>query len=490
MKMKKKILSAVLVILILGIFTSGCSNNKKQSPQTVEKKFHEVSNTGGSFSQEDLIYFIMIDRFRDGDMSNNKEVDITDPKAYHGGDLKGITEKLDYIKSLGTTAIWITPVAENQPLGYHGYWITDFKKMNPNFGTMKDFKELVTAAHSKGIKVLLDYVVNHTAYESPWLDNKKFKDWFNPKLDVTDWNDQEQVERGWLAGLPDLNQDNPKVRKYLIDTALWWIKETGVDGFRLDTVKHVPKDFWNEFSHAIKSKHPDFFLLGEVWSGNPTYLEEYHKLGIDGMTNFPLYYGIKDTFKSYGSANNLAKAIRAQQVFSNPHINGSFIDNHDVKRFMSDSGSNPEERLRQALTFIMTYPSIPVIYYGTEIAMEGGDDPDNRRFMDWDAVETSETLRYFRKLSGLRASLPALKSVDFKLLESDMYYIVYSRGAGSEKLVVIMNVLNDDNFIAVKLGDGPADYTDLLTDKSLATDENGVLTLEMSPLETLILKVK
>lgn len=246
----------LLIISVVILFT-GCQNASKLSDvEAVENDIKEVQknvqlynvpNSGGAFTSKDLIYFIMTDRFNDGDDSNNQFADVNknNPKAYHGGDLRGIISKLDYIKSLGATAIWITPVAENTLGGYHGYWINDFYKVDPHLGSMNDLKDLVKEAHNRNIKVLMDYVVNHISPDSKMLKEKP-ADWFNPKSDISNWNNQEEIEKGWIFGLPDLNQDKPEVKSFLIENAMWWIKETGVDGMRLDTVRHVPKTFWNE----------------------------------------------------------------------------------------------------------------------------------------------------------------------------------------------------------------------------------------------------
>lgn len=270
-----------------------------------------------TFSNKDIIYFIMTDRFFNGDKSNDYNADKNNPRAFHGGDFKGITQKLDYIKSIGATAVWITPVVENEDNGYHGYWAKDFYKTDPHLGTITDLKNLVKEAHKRNIKVIIDYVVNHTGYNTPWLTDGKHEGWFHPKKDILNYDDINECENGWLLGLPDLNQENPQVKKYLIDNALWWIKETKIDGMRLDTVKHVPKSFWIDFSKEIKSKYPAFYLLGEVWSGNPVFLEEYKKCGIDGLIDYPLYFGISSAFKHYGNTDNLINSIQQHSVFSN-----------------------------------------------------------------------------------------------------------------------------------------------------------------------------
>jgi len=490
--MKRKILSILLAGII--IISSGCqgniiNDNKKENieVENIEENFYSVNNDGGNFSKNDLIYFIMTDRFNDGDNSNNSFSDINkdDPKAFHGGDFKGIIEKLDYIKSLGATAIWITPVVKNEQGGYHGYWTSDFYEVDPHFGTMDDLKALVNEAHEKDIKILIDHIVNHTGYNHSWLNEKK--DWYNPKLNITNWNNQEQVENGWLAGLPDLDQNNPEVRKYLIDNTLWWIEQTGIDGMRLDTMKHVPKDFWNEFAYNIKNKYPDFYLLGEVWNNNPRYLEEYHDLGIDGLTNYSLYEGVRDTFTRFGKTSSLIYAIKNESNFSNPEINGLFLDNHDNKRLITSAGTHGPSYLKQALTFIMTYPAIPILYYGTEIGMEGGDDPDNRRDMEWDKVDDSEIFAFYNKLISLRES-PAVKSGDFKLLDYDNYFLSYLREKDDSSIVVVMNVQNKEKNVVLNLPSINRNYQDIITNQIY--NVNNKLELNLKPLDLLILKSK
>lgn len=503
--MRKKILVLLIIIsLIINIVACGDTstkatdqektsdtniNNEQKTPsEATEDIKYEVDNDGGNFSKEDLIYFIMIDRFYDGNKDNNYFPDVNkdDPKSYHGGDLRGVIEKLDYIKSLGATAIWLTPVVDNEPKGYHGYWTEDFYNVDEHFGSLEDLKELVKKAHDKDIKVILDHVVNHTGYKSPWLNDPDKKDWFHKKMDITNWNDQQQVENGWLAGLPDLDQDNSEVREYLIKNTLWWIEETNVDGMRLDTVKHVPKDFWNEFAYEIKSEYPDFYLLGEVWNDNPRYLEKYHKIGIDGMTNYSLYEGIRNTFKRFGKSKSLIYAIKSEEHFSKPDINGIFIDNHDNPRLITET--RDEAYLKQALTFVMTYPSIPIIYYGTEIGMEGANDPDNRKDMEWDKVDSSRVFDFYQKLVALREEL-AIKRGDFTLLDNDNYSLSYIRQSEDQSIIVAINLSNNEKEINI----------DIPTDNNIFIDhfngneyklENGQLIINVSPNDQVILKTK
>lgn len=495
--MYKKI---VALLISFTVIASGCqapvkapevkAGEKNVQQAQIQALHFKVDNDGGTFSSKDLIYFIMTDRFNDGDKSNDNFSDVNknDARAYHGGDFKGIIDKLDYIKSLGATAIWITPTTENITKGYHGYWTNDFYKVDPHLGTMDDLKALVQEAHKRNIKVLMDYVANHTGPNSA-MYKEKGSDWFHPNKGISNWNDQNQLENNWLYDLPDLNQENPEVKKFLIDNALWWIDQTGIDGMRLDTVRHVPKPFWNEFANAIKTKYPDFYLLGEVWNTNPRYLDEYHKAGIDGMTDYPLFDGIKEAFVKFGKADKLVNAIQQRNQYSDPGINGIFIDNHDNKRLMTLAGDKGPEYLRQALAFIMTYPSIPIVYYGTEIGMKGGDDPDNRKDMAWDQTKNSDILAYYKKLVALRSGNAALAEGDIKLLDYDRYFFSYMREKDDKSVIVVMNLQDKEKTVTVNVPTQAIQYKDALTGKTFEVKDKK-LELNLKNFEVLILESK
>ena len=431
----KRFLASALILLLL-VFAAGI-------PAAAE------SAARNGFSEEDVIYFIMTDRFENGDKSNDYRSNPKDLRAYHGGDFQGIINKLDYIKDLGVTAIWITPVVSNDPGGYHGYWANDFYKVDKHLGDMDKLKELVRTAREKGIKVMIDQVVNHTGVLHPFVSDEKYEDWFHQTGNITNWDDQNEVETGKLAGLPDFAQENPAVSKYLIDMSKWWIKETGIDGFRLDTVKHVPKSFWMEFSKEIKKDYPDFYLMGEVWSGDANYLNSYQNVGLDGLVDFPLYFSISDVFARSKKMSILSNAIEAGRVYTNRGMYGTFIDNHDVARFASLAGTLKEEKLKQALVFQLTYTGIPIIYYGTEIAMEGSEDPSNRKSMDWS--KESPVRDYMKQLISIRKSNPCFSKGDIKVLSAADYFIAYERSYEESKAIVMLNNLNKDDVQVVKL---------------------------------------
>lgn len=413
-----------LILILVSVVFSGCAQTTKTDWES------------------QVIYFIMTDRFYNGDTTNDMDANPSDPKAYHGGDLQGIIDKLDYIKDLGATAIWITPVVDNEEGGYHGYWAYDFERVDEHLGDTAKLKELTDKAHDKDIKVILDMVFNHTGYNSPWLSDPAKSDWFNEKMDIVNYNNQEEVEKGWLSGLPDLNQSNPDVEKYLIDMAMSWIDETGIDGFRLDTVRHVPKEFWTKLSQTIKQKYPDFFLLGEVWVNDPVYLAGYQDVGIDSITNYPLYYAMNDVFAMGGSPDKLNNVIEFEDmVFTDAGMLANFLDNHDVPRFVNQAGENSIKKLKAALTYLMTTRGIPVIYYGTEAAMNGGADPDNRRDMDWN--EEPVLAEYLKQLSGIRRENSAFTHGDYISLEGNV--VGFIRKDGDEYAIVFIN--NTDKIV-------------------------------------------
>lgn len=390
-------------------------------------------------NQTDLIYFIVTDRFLDGDPTNNANVRKNDPSAYHGGNFEGIIEKLDYIKELGFTAIWISPVVANQLGGYHGYWPVDFYQTNEHFGSLKKLRELVDQAHQRGLKVIIDLVLNHTGILHPWVNDPKYESWFHRRGNITDYNNQREVEEGRLAGLPDLDQENPVVRQYLIQMAKWWISQTGINGYRLDAVKHVPQSFWREFAREIKGEYPGFFLMGEVYDGRIDYVAEYQKAGIDGLVDYPLYYAIADVFGGYQPEKRLTDTLsRCAAGYPKPNLMGTFIDNHDVPRFINQLRRLPEERLQQALAFMMTYTGIPVMYYGTEIGLDGGADPDNRRDMDWSTQ--SPLVDFVKKLTMIRTGNPALTYGDFQVLSADPGFLCYLRQYENNGIVCCFNL--------------------------------------------------
>lgn len=432
-------------------------------------------------SQNDIIYFVLTDRFYDGDQKNNFDVDKSNPFAYHGGDFAGIIKKIPYLKNLGITALWITPVyinihmADKKFYGYHGYWPLDFEKIDPHLYTEKPgrepgskayLKDLADELHRHNIKLVLDMVVNHTGYNHPGLVNdpsSKIKaDWFNE----ANLSFEQSEEHGRMMGLPDLDQDHPEVADYFANVILDWIEDTGIDCIRMDTVKNVERVFWQRFKTVVKGKHPNVSLLGEVLENDVDRLAEFQKyFAFDSLFDFPLQSVINDIFIYGASLNILASSglsgaqglIDKDSHYTNHNRLVTLLDNHDlparfITKAMQACGGDKKkaaEMLKLAMTFMMTTRGIPQIYYGTEIALEGGADPDNRRDMPWEIFKDDEPLEQYsierdvflhtKNLIKLRKENESLQFGTLTTLYADNFIYAYLREFRGNAIITVIN---------------------------------------------------
>nr|WP_283106327.1 alpha-amylase family glycosyl hydrolase [Shewanella submarina] len=474
--------------MLLPLLLVGSSCVSAAEPTNAEPLLHVPSPDW----REQIIYFALTDRFNDGDPSNNDqgagEFDPKDHRKFSGGDLKGMKAQLDYIQQLGATALWLTPPVANQwwyPKGqyggYHGYWATDFKSIDPHFGTLEDYQALSDGLHRRGMYLIQDIVVNHTGnffgYEGeydPLNTAKNFTvfddahpgnrfptqapfelvDRHNPEHvaadiyhwtpPITDYKDPAQEFTHQLANLADLNTTNPKVRETLKDSYRYWIETVGVDAFRVDTAKYVEHEFWNDFLHASNgimaaakgTGRNDFLAFGEIFDGSaPMENSGEHKLvsflgtedkpELNSVIGFPLYFELGRGLAEGAPTAQLAYRLEQQMaVYPNPWVIPNFVDNHDTRRFLS-SGSLAS--FRQAMAVIFTVPGIPVIYQGDEQALTqtrqamfaGGYGSKQSQF-----DTNSAMFRFVQDLAALRLSDKALTRGDLTILASS------SQGAG------------------------------------------------------------
>lgn len=399
-----------------------------------------------------IIYFPLTDRFKDGDPSNNFEVNRGNPVGFHGGDLRGMIDSLDYLKGLGVSTIWVPPVQDNtgfaniggwEGYGYHGYWIKDHYAVEEHQGSLDTVKELVGKAHDRGMKVVLDIVLNHVGPDHPWKSDPAKDGWFHKHGAIKDWENVYERENGDVGGLSDLAQENPEVYDYLLKNTLWWIEQTGVDGIRLDAVKHIPQQFWERFAADVKAaKGPEFMLLGEVLHGDPNVQAPYQKAGIDALFDLPLYYTMREVFGQDMSAERLGQRLDEDAKYPDSSKLVTLLDNHDLPRFMSSiSGAPAKERLKLALGFLMTVRGIPSVYYGTEVGMEGGNDPDNRRMMEWN--KDPDLLGHFKKLTSVRNGNPALQYGTQLEMWRDPKVYAFARRFEGQEIVAVFNNAHD-----------------------------------------------
>lgn len=473
----------------------------------VSQTLPSQGKTPTAWHKEQIMYFPLTDRFADGDASNNFAVDRSHPGGFWGGDLKGLTEKLDYIQSLGATSIWLSPLADNTQemrlgdyhgYGHHGYWIRDHYAVEEHQGGMADAKKLVEEAHKRGLKVVLDVVLNHVGPDHSWVTDPDKKEWFHNAGGIGDWNDPRQVERGDLGGLPDLNQDNPEVHKYLVDNTLWWIKEVGVDGIRLDAVKHISHDFWSKFVPEIKEKSgkDDLFVMGEAFHGDPNVVSSYQRAGIDFLFDLPLYYTMRETFGQGQSMKRVAERLNQDGVYQDASKLVTVLDNHDLPRFLSTASNNApgegDQRLKQALAFQMTVRGVPSVYYGTEAGFSGGEDPHNREMMKFDARPDLKT--HMQKLTHLRNSSEALQHGAQREMWVDDAVYAFSRATEKEEVIAVFHNGTQPGHRGIplrsesNLRDGTV-LVDALSGKEF-TVRDGRLDVPLEPLTPLVLTVR
>lgn len=332
----------------------------------------------------DAIYFVMVDRFRNGDRSNDGDVNPADPQAFHGGDLQGVIEGLDGLQSQGVTTVWLSPVFAMRTKkfeghgAFHGYWVEDFSRVEPRFGDQALLARLSDELHRRGMKLVLDVVLNHVANDAPLA--AQHPEWFHHRGPIQDWNDREQLENGDVHGLPDLAQENDAVFRFLVDQSIRWIDAVRPDGFRLDAVKHVPLAFWARYNDAIRAHAgAGFMLLGEDLDGDPARLERTRREGhFTALFNFPLYFATIDVFCKGAHPGRLAAVLEAEGARAGPIPYVNLVDNHDLSRVATACGGDLA-KARNALAFMLAAPGTPSITWGTEHALTGATEPENRR---------------------------------------------------------------------------------------------------------------
>ena len=411
-----------------------------------------------------VLYFVILDRFADGSGANNTNVDRANPGGFHGGDFVGLTAQLDEIAALGATAIWITPVARqidycppSQPptgvtvpggwfehCAFHGYWADDYQSIDPRFGTEAELKALVDAAHARGIKVLLDVVYNHVGYDARYL--RDHPDWFRTKP-VDCAVDELRCQVG---GLPDFRTELPEVQDYLLNAQLGLAARTGLDGFRLDTVKHVEHGFWQRHRREARERvRPDFFLLAEVWGGSATVLDDYFAPDeMDAGFDFTFKGSCESFVQGKGRTIAFASYLEKRHQVRQGHYLAHYLSSHDEPMSLSNLGGD-RDAFRLCVALQMTSLGIPTIYYGEEVARSGSVWPLNRNDMPWGSravlpgrgVERDESLRdHYRKLIEARRQNTALSRGAFRRLSSDGDLLVFERSdaeAGNAVVVAI-----------------------------------------------------
>lgn len=391
-----------------GIFQIKFKNNNKivhsYDYELKERKAGSKERKG--FNSSDAIYLIMPDRFSNGNPENDnmpgmiEKANRDDPNGRHGGDIKGITNQIDYFKELGITTLWLNPVLENNmpKYSYHGYAITDFYKVDSRFGTNEDYKNLIDDCHKKGLKMIMDMVFNHCGSYHWWMKDLPQKDWVHQFTEFTRSNyragtvadphasqyDKTKMLSGWFdTSMPDLNQKNKLLANYLIQNSIWWIECFGLDGIRMDTYPYSYKEFMADWMNRINIEYPNFNVVGESWLSSASAVAYWQKNAnnrdsyeshLPSVFDFPLMFAIGDAFIENNTWDKgivrLYDALGQDFLYGNPDKLVVFADNHDTERFFSKIAENYND-FKNAMTFLLTTRGIPLIYYGTEILMTG-----------------------------------------------------------------------------------------------------------------------
>ncbi|HAC63987.1 MAG TPA: cyclomaltodextrin glucanotransferase [Cyanothece sp. UBA12306] len=497
--------------------------SQKTEPEK-EADFEFFFTRSVEFRQE-TIYFIVVDRFLDGDLNNDEgpNPNLYDPSRQHwgkywGGDLEGVIQKLDYLKDLGVTAIWLSPLFEQvedmaESAAMHGYWTKDFKRINSRFIAKGEpnslyqetvFDRLVAEMHKRGMKLILDIVCNHSSPDINGQKGKLYDDgqliadyyddrngWYYHNPSISDWNDQNQLLCYEMMGLATFNENNSDYRNYIKTAIKQWL-DKGVDALRIDTIKHMPVWFWQEFLTDLKTHKPALFTFGEWGFGHPNDGRSPQFVNDTGMSivDFGLCFAIREAI----AQNQSGGFHRIQAIFDCDHYYNSatelitFFDNHDMCRFLSLNGNG--NKLRLAVALILTCRGIPCLYYGTEQYLHndtnGGNDPYNRPMMsDWNT--DNDLYKTIGKLSQLRRKNPAISlgSQQQKYLSDDIY--VYVRRYRDSRCLVILNKggANTINIDKTEFRDG--NYHCVIADRSVSISGGGITRLNLSPDEVIVL---
>lgn len=495
------------------------------------------------FSSADVMYLITPDRFANADPSNDDldevKADRSRGGARHGGDLRGIIQKLDYIRDLGFTTIWLNPVLENRMPGgsYHGYAITDFYRVDPRFGSNEEYVEMIDQAHEKGLKVVMDMIFNHSGSAHWWLKDFPSSDWLNNQdhfvqtthfkwtlMDVhAPQSEKDILVNGWFGrGMPDLNQRNRHLARYLIQNSIWWIEYARIDGIRQDTHPYADYDFMAAWCKEVETEYPDFNIVGEAWYPRGTasaWWQRDSKLNasdsrLKTVMDFDLTFTCQKAFTDESSSREGSEAglfkiyevIAQDFLFPDPDNVLIFLDNHDLGRFMQ-KGETDLRRYKQALAFLLTTRGIPQIYYGTEILLSGtkaeGDgkirtdfpggwpgDARNAFTPEGRTPLENEAWNYMKKLLNWRRNSETVKTgklVHYTPDKSGCY--VYARIREGRTVLVLLNGTDKDQTLDMarfhEITQGYTSGKDVVTETTVPIDRavtipaRGVYILEL-----------
>ncbi|WP_096437015.1 alpha-glycosidase [Alteribacter populi] len=459
-------------------------------------------NTPPEWVKNAVFYQIFPERFANGDVALNPEyVEPWTPGAeptrdnFFGGDLQGVINNLDYLAELGINCIYFTPFFAAK--SNHKYDTIDYLKVDPQFGDNELAKKLVDEAHKRGIKIMLDAVFNHSGYYFPPFQDvlkhgagSRFSNWFHLKEDLVKTEPQANYDTfGFVPSMPKLNTENPEVKAYLLEVARYWVEDVGIDGWRLDVANEVDHSFWREFRAVVKKANPNVYILGEIWHNSLAWLQGDQ---FDAVMNYPVTNSTLEFFaKKTIDAQEFMGRLDAIQVAYPKQVNEvafNLLDSHDTPRLLTIAGGD-KDRMKLAATFQLTYTGAPCIYYGDEVGMDGGDDPDCRKPMVWDENHQDKNLfKFYQELIQLRKDHRAFRDGSFRFLsaEKSEHYVAYERTDEYNRFIVVLNGAEDEKTITLS-GLKKGTFRPVFGVQQYPV-ENGELTVTLKARSSLILK--
>lgn len=523
-------------------FTQGKKKEKKEYELKARDKKPEDRK---GFDASDALYLLMPDRFANGNPGNDRiagmapyKVDREDPSARHGGDLAGIEKHLDYFTDLGVTALWFTPVLENNMTGgsYHGYATTDYYRVDPRLGSNEEYRSLIEKAHGKGIKMVMDMIFNHCGVEHPWIKDMPDKDWLNnpdhrtnfvqtsfklpPMVDpYASRYDFLKMSDGWFVReMPDLNQRNPHVYRYLVQNSFWWIEYSGIDGIRMDTYPYADYEAMSNWMKELNDEYPNYNVVGETWVTEPAYTAWWQK---DSRLSAPLNSNLKSVmdFSFYEKINRAKKEETDNYetgfnrvynnfvydfLYPNPSMVLAFYENHDTDRFLGEG--QDLALLKQAVAVLLTTRRIPQLYYGTEVMMNGekkksdgyvrkdfpgGWERDARNAFtpQGRTAVQNECYNYYRTILNWRKGNEVIAKGEMKHFSPQQGVYVYARQYKGKTVLVMINGRNEKTTLPLhfytEILEGKREGKDIITGRAITFGE----TLEMAGREALIIEL-
>ncbi|CAM2998897.1 alpha-glycosidase [Paenibacillus sediminis] len=438
-----------------------------------------------------IFYQIFPERFANGDKSNDpKGVEPWGgkprPDNFFGGDLQGVIDHLDHLTTLGVNAIYFTPIFKATT--NHKYDTEDYMQVDPHFGDVETLKKLVKLAHDRGIRIVLDAVFNHSGRTfAPFVDvlkngeKSKYKDWFHVRkfpLEVIDGIPTYDTF-AFEPMMPKLNTEHPEVKAYLLKVAEFWIKEVGIDGWRLDVANEVDHEFWREFRRVVKNANPDAYILGEIWHESSAWLQGDQ---FDAVMNYPFTNAVLDFFieqkiDAESFSNYIGKQLGRYPRQAN-EVAFNLLDSHDTARLLTLAKGN-KDKMKLAALFQFTFTGTPCIYYGDEVGLDGGPDPDCRKCMEWDPKKQDLGLfSFYQQLISLRKNHSAMRggTITFLDAKANSTKLAYVREDENEKLVIFAN--NDSKAQTIDVKVAEKTLQNIVTGETVQT-QNGRLKVQL-----------